>query len=337
MKKLFCLLFLVPFFAVAQKVITHTVGPKESLSSIGRLYNINGRELANYNKIDYDKGLTIGQVLKIPVKPGTVTATPPAPAVVKETAPVKETPVTKPAVTAKENGTGKPIYHTVAKKETLYHISTLYNKVPIADIKKWNNLTSDAVSEGAQLIVGYTKETVKTPASKNNDEEAKKAAQQAAEKMKEAAEAAAAKAKQQEAKKEDAKTEDVKPVKTVEQVKTPEIAVKAADFKGGIFKSVFDEQAKGKQLISENGQGGIFKSTSGWEDGKYYCLHNNAAPGTILKITNTANGKVVYAKVLDLITDIKQNNGLILRLSNAAADALGVVDNKLDCTINYSK
>ncbi|MGG9960525.1 DPBB and LysM peptidoglycan-binding domain-containing protein [Ferruginibacter sp. SUN106] len=347
MKKLFCLLLLVPFFAIAQKVITHTVGPKESLSSIGRLYNINGRELANYNKIDYDKGLTIGQVLKIPVKPGAATTAPP-PVVIKETPPVKakDVPVTKPVGVAKENGIGKPIYHTVTKKETLYHISTLYNKVPIADIKKWNNLTSDAVSEGAQLIVGYTKETgaavspketVKTAPSKTNDDEAKKAAQQAADKMKEAADAAAAKAKQQDAKKEETKTEDVKPVKTIEQVKTPEIAVKAADFKGGIFKSVFDDQAKGKQLINENGTGGIFKSTSGWEDGKYYCLHNNAAPGTILKITNTANGKVVYAKVLDLITDIKQNNGLILRLSNAAADALGVADNKLDCTINYSK
>jgi len=104
-----------------------------------------------------------------------------------------------------------------------------------------------------------------------------------------------------------------------------------------VFKNVFEEQAKGRQMISETGTGGIFKSTSGWEDGKYYCLHNNAPAGTILKITNNATGKSVYAKVLDLITDIKQNNGLIVRLSNAAADALGVVDNKLDCTINYSK
>src|SRR5882757_1147284 len=143
MKKLFYLLMLLPFFAAAQKVITHTVGPKESLSSIGRLYNINGRELANYNKIDYNKGLTIGQVLKIPAKAGEtapVTAPPVVkPPVVKETAPAKEKekPVTKTVVAVKDNSI--PIYHTVAKKETLYHISTLYNKVSVADIKKWNN------------------------------------------------------------------------------------------------------------------------------------------------------------------------------------------------------
>ena len=340
MKKIFglfagcCALLLLPFFALAQKDITHTVGPKESLSSIGRLYNINGRELANYNKINYDKGLTLGQVLKIPAKTANTNIPVPPPA--KAEVPAKTVVV--------KNENGAPIYHTVGKKETLYHISTLYNKVPVADIKKWNNLTSDALNEGTQLIVGYTKETgapvtqketVKTAPSKNNDDEVKKGIQQAAEKVKDAADAA--KAKQQEAKKEETKKEDVKPVKTVEQVKTPEVATKAADFKGGIFKNVFEDQVKGKQLISENGSGGIFKSISGWEDGKYYCLHNNAAPGTILKITNNTTGKIVYAKVLDLITDIKQNSGLILRLSNAAADALGVVDNKLDCTINYSK
>jgi hypothetical protein len=41
--------------------------------------------------------------------------------------------------------------------------------------------------------------------------------------------------------------------------------------------------------------------------------------------------------VLDLIPDVKQNNGLIIRISNAAADALGATENKLDFTLNYSK
>jgi hypothetical protein len=82
----------------------------------------------------------------------------------------------------------------------------------------------------------------------------------------------------------------------------------------------------------------LFKSTSGWHDGKYYCLHNMATPGTIVKITNNANGKSIYAKVLDIMPDIKQNNGLIICVSNAAADVLGVTENsKLDCTLNYSK
>ena len=334
MKKLFYLLFLLPFFAAAQKVITHTVGPKESLSSIGRLYNVNGRELANYNKIDYNKGLSIGQVLKIPVKDGAVT---PAPQQVKPTVAAKETALAKETAPVKtpviSKGNGTPIYHTVAKKETLYHISTLYKKVSIADIKKWNNLTSDALSEGAQIIVGYTNSkaapVTKAPAEKKVEE--------IVEAPKTKKEETANPKKPEEGQANNVKKEIIVPVKNTQAVEAPVIAVKGADFKGGIFKNIFEEQTKGKQLVNETGQGGIFKSTSGWEDGKYYCLHNAAPAGTILKITNNATGKSVYAKVLDLITDIRQNNGLVVRVSNAAADALGVVDNKLDCTINYSK
>jgi len=329
MKKFFCLLFLVPFFAVAQKVVTHKVGPKESLSSIGRLYNINGRELANYNKIDYDKGLAVGQILKIPVKSDAD-----IPKIPKETVtapgkekPVKETAPAKNVTPADIKGT--PIYHTVAKKETLYHISTLYGKVPVENIKKWNNLSSDGLTEGTKLIVGYThtKADAKPTEAKSPVVVAKKTEEKdATVNNKQAEEKTTA---TETAKKEAAVNNE--PV-----AKMPD-NFKSADFKGGVFKNLFDEQAKGKYITTESGTAGIFKSTSGWEDGKYYCLHNNAAAGTILRITNNATGKSVYAKVLDLITDIKQNNGLIIRLSNSAADALGVVDNKFDCTINYSK
>jgi len=318
MKKLLGLLLMIPFFAVAQKVITHTVGPKESLSSIGRLYNINGRELANYNKIEYEKGLTIGQVLKVPVNTAATQATTKEVAVPAKEAPAVKTPVT---VAPKEKGT--PIYHTVAKKETLYHISTLYNKVPVADIKKWNNLTSDALSEGSKLIVGYS--SAKTAAAKTT------AVTEVAKPKKEEV---VQKTEPVEAKPVADKKDIAVPVKNAQVVEVP---AKAADFRGGFFKNVYEEQSRDRRQVTETGSGGVFKSTSGWEDGKYYCLHNSAPSGTILKITSNATGKTIYAKVLDLITDIKQNNGLIIRISNAAADALGVTDNKIECTINYSK
>jgi LysM repeat protein len=320
MKKILGLLFLLPLFAVAQKVITHTVGPKESLTSIGRLYNINGRELANYNKIDYEKGLTIGQVLKIPVTNAKTTDVPIPPPPAKVAEPVKETVVKAPTVS---NEKGTPIYHTVGKKETLYHISTLYNKVPIEDLKKWNNLTSDGLSEGVKLIVGYTGSApVKTTAEVKPAPVAVKEPVTVAPKPME-------EKKPVEIKKEEPKNNE--PVKTVT------IATKAANFNGGIFKSVYESQTSGKNVITETGAGGIFKSTSGWDDGKYYCLHNAAPAGTVIKVTNTTSGKSIYAKVLDMIPDIKQNSGLIIRISNAAADALGITDNKIDCTLNYSK
>jgi hypothetical protein len=136
--------------------------------------------------------------------------------------------------------------------------------------------------------------------------------------------------------KQEVKTE--KKEEPVKKITPPPVNNNAANFNGGIFKTDYAEQAKSNHIITESGNGAIFKSTSGWHDGKYYCLHNMATPGTIVKITNNANGKSIYAKVLDIMPDIKQNNGLIICVSNAAADVLGVTENsKLDCTLNYSK
>jgi len=39
--------------------------------------------------------------------------------------------------------------------------------------------------------------------------------------------------------------------------------------------------------------------------------------------------------VLDLIPDLKQNSGIVIRISNAAASELGVAGTSFDCTLNY--
>jgi LysM repeat protein len=325
MKKLFFLLFLLPLFAVAQKVITHTVKAKESLTSIGRLYNINGRELATYNNIDYEKGLTLGQVLKIPAA-NAATETPKTETVKPVSVPARPVPAIATILADEKNST--PVYHTVAKKQTLYAISKLHNTT-VADIKKWNSLTADALSEGTKIIVGYSNGNKEQP-QQNNAVAVKEP--QVIKKVAEKDNAV------ENVKPVEIKNEPPQPVKKYDAAPAlPVNEVKAVDFKGGIFKNIFDDQTKGNQLQTETGDGGIFKSTSGWQDGKYYCLHNTAAAGTILKITNNATGKSIYAKVLDLIPDIKQNNGLIIRISNAAASVLGAGENKLYCTINYSK
>ena len=127
-------------------------------------------------------------------------------------------------------------------------------------------------------------------------------------------------------------TEATKPVK-----KTATFPTTGKNFNGGIFKSDYDKQTRSKDITGETGAAGVFKSTSGWEDGKYYCLHNTSSPGTIVKVTNSSTGKSVYAKVLDIIPDMEQNNGILIRLSNAAAAELGTNDTRFDCSVNFSK
>ncbi|MEP6711509.1 MAG: LysM peptidoglycan-binding domain-containing protein [Ferruginibacter sp.] len=329
MKKLIVLLFFIPLFVNAQT--THTVTAKETLYSLGREYNIHPKELAAYNNIPFDKGLVPGQVLKIPAKgklPAFVTAPVKTDVTVKEKTPEKTT-AAKPATIKAEPvktetvSATVPIYHKVTKKETLYHISTLYNKVPIADIKKWNHLTGDGLSEGTELIVGYKK------ASKEE------AMQTTAAVIK----PAPATIKTEEptgndiVKRNPPTLPDVSAGKISQPKTLPVNPVTGKNFNGGFFKSIYINQPLHK--MEEKGEAGIFKSTSGWEDGKYYCLHNTAQAGSIIKITSTATNKTIYAKVLDVIPDLKQNSGLVMRISNAAAEELGVGANNFECTINY--
>jgi LysM repeat protein len=310
MKNLFVfILFLMPLFAIAQK--THKVAAKESLFSIGRLYNVHPRELAAYNKIDFEKGLTLGQLLKIPSKksqPAVKESTTPATAAVK-----KEIPAAEPVKNNVAKATN-PLYHTVAKKEGLYSISKIYHQ-SIADIKKWNNLSTDALTEGMNLVVGFKEGTAAATAEvstlANNE-------------------------RPEVEKEKPAKTVVKSTVKETVKPETSKAGHKnGVDFKGGYFKSIYDQQIAGKTASEETGLAGIFKSTSGWEDGKYYCLHNSVPAGSYIKITNSSNQKSIYAKVLDLIPDLKQNNKLIIRISNAAAAELGAGSTDFNCSLQF--
>ncbi|HMJ45824.1 MAG TPA: LysM peptidoglycan-binding domain-containing protein [Ferruginibacter sp.] len=319
MKNLLAAFLLLPLFINAQDkplmvegvspniYLVHTTTPKETFYSIGRIYNISPKEIAPFNNLVLENGLSIGQVIKVPLK---------------------EVNFSQDGITATDEAL-IPVYRIVKGKETLFSISNNVNKVSAGTVKKWNRLRSDEVANGSRLIVGYlkVKKELSPLAAKavkveiNNEpivEHAKLPIDNSSD------------VKTLPASKETiiAKSPD-KPVnKTVATNKD------VADNKeGGYFKSLYGTSKS--HIANETGIAGIFKSTSGWEDGKYYCLHNSAAAGTIVKITSTATNKSVYAKVLDLIPDLKQNEGLVIRLSNAAAGELGMNKDKFECTLSY--
>ncbi|MFM2360058.1 MAG: hypothetical protein RLY16_2051 [Bacteroidota bacterium] len=362
MKRLLFILLALPFFAHAQHkalliegsssqlYLTHTVAAKENLYSIGRLYNVSPKEIAPFNKLDIEKGLNLNQVIRIPL-----------------------TETNFGAGDAAADEALVPVYYTVKDKDGLYKISAQYNKVPVASLKKWNNLKGENIASGNKLIVGYlrvkkelsafakdakavsntvaastapvskpepTKPTpattkpdisnetlpvVKNPTVKTPAKEPVKVAEPIAVKepvvIKEPA----------------TKKEPVVTPTTNNSAPQPVTSKIGRSFNGGLFKAEYEKQSGKNNVVNESGWAAIFKSTSGWDDGKYYCLHNGAMPGSIIKITNKTNGKSVYAKVLDAMPDIRQNNELIIRLSNAAADELGASESKFDCALSFSK
>ena len=105
----------------------------------------------------------------------------------------------------------------------------------------------------------------------------------------------------------------------------------------GYFKNAFELQTK-KDAPSRDATvtSGIFKTNSGWQDGKYYMLIDDVATGTIVKVINPVNNKAIYAKVLGEMKGIRQNEGLDIRISNAAASSLGITDTeKFIVRVNY--
>lgn len=345
MKRLLIVLFSVPFFAAAQNkalviegtapnlYINHTVALKENYYSIGRIYNISPKEIAPFNNLVLESGLSLGQKLKVPLSASNFLQT--------GNAAADEALI--------------PVYHIVDGKDGLYRISVNYNKLPIETLKQWNHLKADAVSNGTALIVGYLK--VKKDLSALANMAKAKPAENAVKPTETLVKKVAVKetpkpetpiasttiVKSEIIEKpvvtEKIKTEPVAevPIKKEEAVKKIVTSTGKKSFNGGAFKTDYEKQTHDKDVSGETGEAATFKSTSGWEDGKYYCLHNSSSPGTIVKVTNTATGKSIYAKVLDTIPDIKQNTGLLVRISNAAAEELGAPDGKFDCSLSYSK
>src|SRR5579872_2649291 len=273
--------------------LEHTVVAKDNWYSVGRLYNVNPKELAPFNKLTLGKALIIGQLLEIPLT----------------------------AVNFSQNGiktaseTLVPVFHITQEKEWMYRISVNHNKVPYTDIEKWNNITADQIHPGMHLIVGYLK--VKTALSALAARKPEAVAEHPAQVLSTVSDSPKA----------------VIPVTTpppVNQPATPVSTTAAPHFNGGVFGADYSDGGK-----STTGMAGIFKSTSGWQDGKYYALMNNIAVGTIVRVTDPATGKIIYAKVLGQLPDMKESNGLTIRISNAAAAELGAGDGKFNVLVNY--
>lgn len=339
--------------------ITHTVAPKENFYSVGRLYNQSPKSIAALNDITLEKGLTIGQQVKIPLNAQNFD--------VSENSDAGESHI--------------PLTHIVAKSETLFKIGSNF-QVAAQSIRKWNNLSSDNIAPGTALIIGYLKtNNALSPASvksntpsANNTETDQKIDESSA-----AGSTAVSKENQPNSKAEvrndestnapdktsgtsapvvgndtalavipedtkqtdktaaePVKEESIKPQeKTSVKNEGSETTNQRTDNSSAVtFADLYTNQASRKSEKTKSGDGATFKSTSGWQDKKYYVLINDVAAGTILKISASGN-KVVYAKVLGSMPEMKENNGLLLRISNAAASDLGIADPKFSVQISY--
>lgn len=297
--------------------LEHKVIPKESFFSVGRLYNVHPKHIAAYNKLDLGKGLLIDQRLRIPLTDTNFT---------------------------QKGNSGTPVYYKSAAATSLAAVSKANNQVPVSSLRAWNNLSGEEVKKDSKLVIGFLlskempsvtlkpKQTVAPELVK--EEKIKDTEPGAGEKR---IEKTADKPAVQPAIHPADKPEDKPVVKEEEKPIAPVVPAPVSASGQGFFKIYFEQQVK-KAPVSkdETVTAGIFKTTSGWQDEKYYLLIDAAAPGTIIKITNPSNNKSIYAKVLGEMNGIRQNEGYTIRISNAAAAVLQVTDtDKFILRINY--
>jgi LysM repeat protein len=256
------------------------------------MYNIPPKEIAAFNALDMAAGLSVGQTILIPLTTANFSQT---------------------------KTTGTPVYYVVGEKEGLYRVSVKNGNVLMTSLRKWNGLVNDNISAGQKMIVGYLQSTEAiNNAAVAKTETTPPPVKESVLKKEETRAQPTTEAPQQQPAAQKPQAQEIKT--TTASTKKAVVASGA-----GYFKSQFELQNKAHKADRDAAvTSGIFKTTSGWQDAKYYALMDKVEPGTIVQVVNPANNRSIYAKVLGEMSGIRQNQGLELRISNAAASALDI-------------
>jgi LysM repeat protein len=124
--------------------VEHTVFEKETLSSMGRFFKVSVKDLAAYNRINAAATIAQGQVIRVPLT-------------VQNFLPLPESP------------SSEPIYHLSTTADNVFRISKKYNDVPLANLRRWNDLKSDQIRSGQALVVGWLAGTGMVSSEKMSD------------------------------------------------------------------------------------------------------------------------------------------------------------------------
>lgn len=303
----------------------------ETLQSVSNQFGFSVAKLSTFNAVNINPAAVLprGTAIKIPLSSNNLLQQP------------------------SENSA--PVVHVIKKGDNLYRLSNLYNKVPMARLREWNKLKNDIVKNGQEVIIGYMvnakptaaatdKKTVvikETPPVTAPATVAEETTQKVPEKKQATAPASLVTQKDTPVHQPIPETEKSKPAeekKAVVAEKKPEPATEIdytpKEGDEGYFAAGYMEHDKAAVQQFRSGDAATFKTISGWTDRKYYVLMNEIAPKTIVRITGPGN-KSVCAMVLGPLQETKGASGMLLRISNSAASALGITDQKFTVTVTY--
>lgn len=280
---------------INDKARYHTVAQGETLFSISRKFDVKVATLKKWNKLTNNK-LEIGQRLIVGKRGGKSEAN----------------NIAKSDINVKSDKT----YHTVKQSETLFSISRATG-VSVEQLKKWNNLPNNSLSIGQQLIID-----VKDNAKEIVEEVREESSEVVAEKEDDKDDPF----KESRVEDGDEKTE------TTNDTKQPVKETNETSASTKKIETVKDNSSDFEE-ISDSGLAELIEGSSNTR--KYLALHRTANIGTIMKVKNEMNGQEVFVRVLGKLPDTDINNNVLIKISKAAYNRLGAIDQKFRVSISY--
>ena len=90
----------------------------------------------------------------------------------------------------------------------------------------------------------------------------------------------------------------------------------------------------GKNLVQEVGMG---EKIAGTDSKMKLALHRKAAVGTFIRVKNPSSGASVTVRVIGNIPNVAGDENVIIKLSQAACNTLGVVNERFPVNLSYEK
>ncbi len=216
-------------------------------------------------------------------------------------------PYTEP-VKASAAPSGKT--HTVEAKETLYSIAKKYN-VSVDELKKANPDAANGLKVGQPLVIPGTAKEVKKEEKKEEKKEVK-----AAEKAKEHKEEAVIAKEKQEPK-----------------AATPVNTRTAEAFDDGKENSFVSTNENGYTKITESGIAQVMQDNQ--DIPRYLAYHKTAPVGSIIQVTNMANGQRIFVRVIGKLSSADPKNKVILQITKRAFQRISPDDKNIRVDISY--
>jgi LysM repeat protein len=299
--------------------VIHRVSEKETLYGLSKRYGTTVDAIIEFNPTA-DAGLEIGQIIKIPYVPRSVIRA----------------------------GAGQ--IHTVAAKETMFSISQLYN-VSIEEIKRWNNLSDNALSIGQELVIkasGHEDSNVVTTSVSTDRLHVVEPRETMFSISKrygvtineirdwnklEGNEISIGQELIVGPPKAMAKRETPQPVVEPKVAVDKQFVPSQPEVKEQTIR--ISESVKNTDEIMQSGLAELIEGTEG--NRKYLALHRTAPVGTILKVRNEMNNREVFVRVMGKLPDTPLTNKLVIKISKSAYDRLGAIDSRFRVEVTYYK